>query len=255
MNKAHPNLHISAYLFHILLFCRTEDSRNFTLRKHFCDGKVFPESGAHPNERSLRCCLSVSAKISLRQRRVRRRIYPSWSERASERAAEGRGGLSGRGRHGSFCHIPFPAFLSPPEGLQCLGGASSSSSRRDATRARNARYRTETWYIFDRSREASHHCTVLSINPSSQSNVFDRHDDTICFILPRSARGGSLFPPSENQSNDCRHSRPGGESCHPSPISRDLIPTARSQRLQITNNPEASLCRDRLQYYFHEYQR
>ena len=107
--------HISAYLFHILLFSVLRIQETFGLLRHFCDGKVFPESGAHPNERSLRCCcLSVSAKISLRQRRrVRRRIYPSWSERASGRGAEGRGDLSGRGRHGSFCHIPFPALPSP----------------------------------------------------------------------------------------------------------------------------------------------
>lgn len=76
--------HISAYLFHILLFSVLRIEETFGLLRHFCDGKVFPESGAHPNEVCAACCLSVSAKISLRQRRrVRRRIYPSWSERAS----------------------------------------------------------------------------------------------------------------------------------------------------------------------------
>ena len=53
--------------------------------------------------------------------------------------------------------------------------------------------------------------------------------------MPRLARSGFILPPSANQSNDCRHSRPGEESCFPSPISRDRISTAlKDHRLQIT---------------------
>ena len=124
--------HISAYLFHILLFAVLRIQETFALLRHFCDGKVFPESGAHPNERSLRCCcLSVSAKISLRQRRVRRHIYPSWSEHRAEEAAYQEEADTVRS-----ATFPFLPLSLPPEGLQCLSGA--SSSRRDATRARNA---------------------------------------------------------------------------------------------------------------------
>ena len=113
-------------------FFRTEDSRNFYFTQAFLRRESFPRIRSPP-ERSLRCCcLSVSAKISLRQRRVRRRIYPSWSERA----AEGRGGLSGRGRHGSFCHIPFPAFLFPARARARLKASSASVAPlpRDGTR-------------------------------------------------------------------------------------------------------------------------
>ena len=207
-------------------FCRTrtEDSRNFYITQAFLRRESFPRMRSPP-ERSLRC-LSVSAKISLRQRRrVRRRIYPSWSERASEGRKE-EAAYQEEADTVRSATFPFLPLSLPPEGLQCLSGA--SSSRRDATRARNARYRTETWYIFDRSG------TVLSISPSSQSNVYDTHDDTICFISPRPRRF-SLFPQSANQSNDCRHSRPGDGSCFPSPISREQISTAhKAHRLQIT---------------------
>ena len=186
------------------------------LLRHFCDGKVFPESGAHPNERSLRCSLSVSAKISLRQRRrVRHRIYPSWSERA----AEGRGGLSGRGRHGSFCHIPFPAFLFPARARARLKAscASVAPPPRDGTRREQ-----ETRAI---ARKLGTYSTGVGM-PHITANVFDRHDYTISFILPRLAHGGFILPPSETQSNDCRHSRTGDGSCFPSSISEDLISTA-----------------------------
>ena len=210
-------------------FCRTEDSRNFCITQAFLRRESFPRIRSPP-ERSLRCCcLSVSAKISLRQRRrVRRRIYPSWSEHRAEEAAYQEEADTVRS-----ATFPFLPLSLPPEGLQCLSGA--SSSRRDATRARNARYRTETWYIFDRSGEASHHCTVLSITPSPQSDVLDRHDDTISLICRASPCSGYILTPSANQSNDCRHSRPGDGSCFPSPISREQISTAhKSHRLQIT---------------------
>ena len=217
--------HISAYLFHILLFAVLRIQETFGLLRHFCDGKVFPESGAHPNERSLRCCcLSVSAKISLRQRRrVRRRIYPSWSERASEGRKEEAAYQEEADtvRSATFPFLPLPrlkassASVAPPP-------PRDGTRREQETRAIARKLGTYSTGV------GMPHITArfcLSLRDRSPMSLIPMTIQS-CYILPRLARGGSLFPPSETQSNDCRHSRPGDGSCFPSSISRDLISTA-----------------------------
>ena len=186
--------HISAYLFHILLFSVLRIQETFGLLRHFCDGKVFPESGAHPNERSLRCCcLSVSAKISLRQRRrVRRRIYPSWSERASEERKEE---AAYQEEADTVRSATFPLLPSSPPPARLKASSASPPPRDGTRREQETRAIARKLGTYSTGVGKLHiNARFLSITPRSQSNVFDRHDDTISFILPRIARGGSLFP-------------------------------------------------------------
>ena len=88
-----------------------------------------------PPERTKSALLSVCICQNIAAPTSRASPYLSFLERAPS----GRGGLSGRGRHGSFCHIPFPAFLSvarPPEGPSVKASSASVAPPppRDGTR-------------------------------------------------------------------------------------------------------------------------
>ena len=190
----------------------------------FATGKFSPNpEPTRTNEVCAACCLSVSAKISLRQRRrVRRRIYPSWSERA-------RGGRKRRLIRKRQTRFVLPHSLSclPLPRLKA-SNASVAPLPRDGTRREQ-----ETRAIARKLGTYSTGVGMPHITARFCLSLRDRSPMSLipmtiqsCYILPRLARGGSLFPLSETQSNDCRHSRPGDGSCFPSSISRDLISTA-----------------------------
>ena len=163
-------------------FCRTrtEDSRNFYITQAFLRRESFPRMRSPP-ERSLRC-LSVSAKISLRQRRrVRRRILPGASEQRKRRLI--------RKRQTRFVLPHSLSFLSPSR-LKA-SSASVAPPPRDGTR-REQETRAIARKLGTYSTGVARFC--LSLRARSPMSMIRMTIQSASFRL---ARGGSLS--SHNQ--------------------------------------------------------